>query len=115
MATVDDLVAALRNGHIGKDRGISAIRLAARLDIEPRCLRELIGEANLAGHAIGGHPRRGYFMAANVEEAQEIAAFLTKRAKFSLLRASRILGKPVMELAGQIDLINDQEVSNHVR
>jgi len=104
MTTVQNLVDALAAGHRGRDRGISAVRLAARLDIPPRMLRELIGEANLAGHAVGGHPRRGYFMADSPEEAQEIAGHLIKRAKFGLLRASRILGKPILELAGQMSL-----------
>lgn len=104
MATVSKLVEALAAGHRGRENGISAVRLAARLDIPPRMLRELIGEANLAGHAVGGHPRRGYFMAASPEEAKEIADHLIKRAKFGLLRASRILGKPIVELAGQLRL-----------
>ncbi|MDD5249676.1 MAG: hypothetical protein PHY45_11855 [Rhodocyclaceae bacterium] len=104
MATVQNLVDALAAGHRGHDRGISAIRLAARLDIPPRMLRELIAQANMEGHAVGGHPRRGYFMAANPEEAKEIAYHLIHRAKFGLLRASRILGKPILELAGQMTL-----------
>ncbi|MDO8934213.1 MAG: hypothetical protein Q7U97_17625 [Rhodocyclaceae bacterium] len=104
MTTVQNLVDALATDHRGRDRGISAIRLAARLNVEPRFVRELIGEANLAGHAVGGHPRRGYYMAASAEEAQEIADHLIKRAKFGLLRASRILGQPILELAGQMSL-----------
>jgi hypothetical protein len=104
MTTVAQLVDVLARGHRGRENGISAIRLAAELDIPPRMLRELIGAANLAGHAVGGHPRRGYFMAATPQEAQEIADHLLKRARFGLLRASRILGMPVRELAGQARL-----------
>lgn len=104
MSTVQHLVNALATDHRGRDRGISCLRLAARLNVEPRMVRELIAAANLEGHAVGGHPRRGYYMAATPEEAQDIASFLIKRAKFSLARASRILGRPILELAGQMTL-----------
>lgn len=104
MSNVQALIDALADGHRGHDKGISALRLAELLNVPPRMLRELISEANLAGHAVGGHPRRGYFMADSPEEAREIADHLIKRARSGLLRASRILKQPILELAGQLTL-----------
>jgi hypothetical protein len=102
MSNVHQLVAVLQADHLGRARGISAVRLAARLQIDTRALRELIAEANMAGYAVGGHPRAGYFMAETPEEAKALADHLIHRSKFGLMRASRILGKPILELAGQL-------------
>lgn len=104
MANRADLIAALSR-HIGRDNGIRARDLAAELAISERELRKLISEAIIDdGKAILGIPATGYFIAATTEETLETAAQHVKRARHELLKASRLTGTPLLELAGQMRL-----------
>ena len=104
MATKAQLQGLLAQ-HIGADNGISARNLAAQLDITERELRKMISEAIFEeGRAILGIPATGYFIAATPEETLETAAQHVKRARHELLKASRLTGKPLLELAGQMRL-----------
>lgn len=103
MATVTLLINAL-NGHVGRERGITARHLCARLDVPERRVRQLITEARECGYGICGTPRDGYYMAANAEELHETIEFLKHRALCSLSLASRLSNTPLAELVGQLKL-----------
>lgn len=103
MATVPQLLQAM-TGHIGRDRGITAQRLAGRIDAPVRTVRHLVTQAREDGIAICGTPRDGYFMAANAEELEETIDFLKSRALCSLTLASRLCKIPLVDLLGQLKL-----------
>jgi transposase len=103
MATVNSLLQAL-TGHIGRDRGVSAQRLAGRLDVPVRSVRILVTEAREDGNAVCGTPRDGYYMAASAEELEETIEFLKQRALCSLHLASRLSKQPLVDLLGQLHL-----------
>lgn len=96
------VVAALQ-GHTGKANGIGARELAANVGCSERELRKLISELIIEdGYAIAGTPSSGYFIPANHDECLETVEFHKRRALHELLKASRLSGKPVLELAGQL-------------
>lgn len=103
MVTYHQLLTAL-SGHIGREKGITARRLCARLDVTERQVRSLISEARESGHAICGHPRDGYYIAATAEELEETCQFLRNRAMHSLTLESRLRKTPLVELLGQLNL-----------
>ncbi len=103
MATVAQLLAAL-SAHIGRDRGISARHLCARLNVPARRVRQLVTEAREAGHQICGHPRTGYYVARTAEELLETVEFLKDRALHSLYLASVLSQRPLLEIVGQLRL-----------
>ncbi len=103
MATVHHLLQAM-TGHIGRDRGITAQRLAGRLDVPVRRVRQLVTEAREEGEAVCGTPRDGYYIAANDEELAETITFLKERAMCSLHIASRLSKIPLPDLLGQLKL-----------
>lgn len=109
MATPDALLQALyEGGHIGHTRGIAARHLAGRMDIPDRAVRELVSAARAAGAAVCGHPRTGYYVAETSAELLQTIDFLLRRARHSLWLASRMSGRPLRELAGQL-LITETE------
>ena len=103
MATVHQLLAAL-SSHIGRDRGITARHLTARLDVPERQIRTLVSEARESGYGVCGTPRDGYFIAANAEELDETCQFLRNRALHSLTLESRLRKMPLTDLVGQLKL-----------
>lgn len=103
MANVNQLLQALTQ-HIGRERGITAQRLAGRLDVSARIVRNLVSEARLDGEAVCGTPRDGYYMAANADELEETCRFLRDRAMHSLTLESRMRRVPMPDLLGQLKL-----------
>lgn len=103
MATVTQLLTAL-TGHIGRERGITARHLCARLNVPERRVRQLITEARECGYAICGKPSDGYYIAATAEELQETIEFLKHRALCSLTLASHLSKTPLIDLVGQLKL-----------
>lgn len=91
--------------HQGRERGIGARDLAAKLGVPPRRLRTLISQArDEDGIAICGHPSTGYFMAATPEELNQSCAFLEHRALHSLRLLSRMKKVSLPDLLGQLRL-----------
>lgn len=103
MATLHQLLSVLSH-RIGRDSGISAQALANRLECQERRIRQLVTEAGEDGHAICGHPRDGYYIAATAEDLEETCAFLRRRAMHSLVLESRLRKIPLADLVGQLKL-----------
>ncbi len=101
MKSKHDLLAVLSR-HIGRGHGITVHTLAQQLDITERQVRSLVSELRLAGHAVCGHPRDGYYIAANAEELDETCQFLRDRAMHSLQLESRLRNIPMPDLLGQL-------------
>lgn len=103
MKTTHDLTTVLSR-HVGRGNGISVKALAAEMEITDRQVRALVSDLRMTGLAICGHPRDGYYIAADAEEMQETIDFLTHRAKHSLMLASRMSNIPMPDLVGQMHL-----------
>lgn len=103
MKTAHDLLTVLAR-HQGRANGIAVKALAAELDVTERQVRELVSELRMSGHAICGHPRDGYYIAATPEELDETCQFLRHRALTSLQLESRLRNIPMPDLLGQIHL-----------
>ena len=106
MATKAQLQGLLAQ-HIGADNGISARNLAAQLDVPERELRRMISLLIIEdGAGIAGTPASGYFIPATSAELNDTVEFHKHRALHELLKASRLSGIPLLELAGQLRLKN---------
>ena len=90
--------------HQGRENGICARDLAAKVSVSPRRLRTLISQARDEGMAICGKPATGYFVPTTPEELQESCAFLEHRALHSLRVLSRMRKVSLPELLGQMKL-----------
>ena len=99
-----DGLEALLAGHIGRDRGVTAATIAARLGCTDRTVRELVTELRFAGRGICGRPETGYFIAATAEELEETCGFLRERALHSLKLESQMRHVPLPDLLGQLRL-----------
>jgi len=97
------LLAALA-GHIGREKGITAEALCARLGCTPRRLRALVEDARLDGVAVGAHPKHGYHICATAEELLETIAYLDGRCACSYAQLAILRKHPLLELAGQARL-----------
>jgi biotin operon repressor len=98
------LVMVLSRDHQGRTNGVSAQRLAARLQVPERLLRELISKAREEGTAIVGTPETGYFVAETAEELEQCCQFLRARAMHSLHIEARLRQIPLPDLLGQLRL-----------
>ncbi len=103
MIAKHDVLVALQS-HIGHNNGITAEQLALQLGVEKRQVRHLITELRLDAHAVCGHPKTGYFIAANNQEIEDTCAFLRSRAMHSLALESRLRKTTLPELLGQMSL-----------
>src|SRR5574337_1633685 len=104
MTTKTKLLNALAR-HQGHERGISAAKLAAELEVPPRRLRLLISRCrDEDGVAICGHPRTGYYMAVTPRELAQSCAFLEHRALHSLRLLSRMKAVSLPDLLGQLKI-----------
>jgi biotin operon repressor len=101
--TKTELLNALAR-HQGREKGISAQRLAALLAVPQRRLRKLVSELREEGIAICGTPATGYYMAVTPEELQETCSFLEHRALHSLRRLSQMKKVSLPTLLGQLML-----------
>ena len=88
--------------HSGRDRGVTARVLAARIGITERLLRTLISEARTEGTAIVGTPETGYYIAQTADELDECCRFLRSRAMHSLTIEARLRKVALPELLGQL-------------
>lgn len=103
MATKNDALSLLQR-HVGASNGVTAEQMALSLDIPKRHVRTLVTELREDGIAVCGHPRTGYFIAANDEEIRETCKFLRDRALTSL-RLESVLSKTALpDLLGQLKL-----------
>jgi biotin operon repressor len=90
--------------HQGAANGITAEALAAVLDTTKRHIRTLVSELRLEGIAVCGHPKTGYFIAANDAEIEDTCKFLRSRALHSLTLESRLRKVTLPDLLGQMRL-----------
>jgi hypothetical protein len=67
-------------------------------------VRHQVSALREEGIAICGHPKTGYFIAANAEELETTVEFLKSRALHSLHLASRLTKIPLVDLIGQLKL-----------
>lgn len=103
MKTLNDLLSLLSR-HIGRDKGIRVKELSRELDITERQVRSLVEALRLEGHAVCGHPKTGYFIAATEEELNETCEFLESRSMKGLLQTSRMKKISLPDYIGQIHL-----------
>ena len=101
--TKDQLLAILQR-HEGEGNGISAVALAAAVGCNKRMVRHLVVALRMAGVAVCGHPKTGYFIAATPEELERTCRFLRDRAMTSLVQESKLRGLPLADLLGQLRL-----------
>ena len=91
--------------HQGREAGICAAALAAKLGMPTRSLRKLISRCRQDdGIAICGQPSAGYFMAQTPDELQQSCEFLQHRALHSLAALSRMKQVSLPDLLGQLKL-----------
>lgn len=102
-ATRHDLLRLL-GAHVGAETGITAEALAEALGVNKREVRHLVTQLREQGIAVCGHPRTGYFIAANAEELQATCAFLRSRAMCSLALEAKLRNVPLADLLGQLRL-----------
>lgn len=88
----------------GKANGITGADLAQILELKEREVRHAISELRMEGIAVCGHPKTGYFIAANPAELEETCSFLRDRALHSLTLESKLRHVPLPELLGQLRL-----------
>jgi len=88
----------------GKVNGVTGADLAQILELKEREVRHAISDLRMEGIAVCGHPKTGYFIAANPEELEETCAFLRDRALHSLTLESKLRHVPLPELLGQLRL-----------
>lgn len=104
MTTKTDLLNAMSQ-HQGRDAGICAAALAAKLGLSTRSLRKLISRCRQDdGIAICGQPAVGYFIASTPAELHQSCAFLQHRALHSLAALSRMKQVSLPDLLGQLKL-----------
>jgi biotin operon repressor len=101
MKTTDDLLSVLIR-HVGRDNGITVDYLADELGITGRQVRALVSALRMTGHHICGHPRDGYYIAANADEMRQTIDFMTHRAMHTLTLVSRMTNIAMPDLLGQI-------------
>lgn len=96
--------------HIGKQRGIKGSDMVELIMDGPsdpaseRHLRDLVQDLREEGHHICGHPRTGYFIAANEQELNETCEFLYKRSIGTLHLIARMKNVSLPDLRGQLRL-----------
>ena len=96
MADKNQLLALLSR-HIGEANGITAEGITLAIGVPKRRVRTMVSELRLDGVAVCGHPRDGYYIAANPEEVERTCRFLRARAAQSDARieiASRPTARP---------------------
>ena len=99
------LINLLAARHSGREKGITARRLARLAGVTERTLRLLISAARDEGIAIAGTPSTGYYIATEPQEVEECCRFLRARAMHSLVIEARLRKVAMPELLGQL-LIN---------
>lgn len=90
--------------HHGSANGIGAAGLAKALGWTERRLRLAVSHLREQGAPICGHPRTGYYIAANAAELDEAARFLEHRAMHSLRLLARMRQVSLPALLGQLKL-----------
>lgn len=107
--TADNVLAALSR-HIGRGRGITVSALVYEVtgrESDPsaeRTVREIIVELRLAGHHVCGHPKNGYYIAADAAELDATCRFLVDRSMTSLRQVSAMRRVATPDLYGQLRL-----------
>lgn len=107
--TPDTVLAVLRTLP-GRDAGLRAGDLVVLITGEEstpeleRHLRQCITELRMRGHPACATPGDGYFWGVTQEEVWDTVRNLTRRSLTGLTQASRMTGRTVQELAGQLQL-----------
>lgn len=108
------LVLDVLGDHAGAGNGISArnlVRSILNIDspLAERRLRHTIVALRRAGHAIGGMPATGYFLATSDDELIATCEFLYGRAMTSLTQVAALKRVALPDLRGQLRLPLTQE------
>lgn len=98
------LLNVLAGAHRGRDRGIHARELAAKVGVEERTLRTLITVLREEGEAIVATPETGYYIASTPEDIRHCCAFLRSRSMKTLSHEARLKRISLPELLGQLHL-----------
>jgi hypothetical protein len=69
-----------------------------------RLMRHVITELRMRGHPVCATPSEGYFWGVTADEVENTARHLARRSLTGLTQASRMTGRTVQELAGQLAL-----------
>lgn len=91
-------------GHIGAANGVTVAQIAIWLNWRPREVRHLVTELREHGHALCGHPKTGYYIAASADELEVTCGFLTRRALHALRLVALLRRMPMQDLLGQLKL-----------
>jgi hypothetical protein len=97
-------IQTLATAHTGRDSGIRGDDLAAKCNIAPRMVRDLVSKAREQGTLIAGTPNTGYFIATSVADVTEYCDYLTHRALHSLKLVARAKNIGLPALMGQLNL-----------
>ena len=103
MKSAQDLLVILQR-HIGAGAGVSVYGLAAELNCTTRAVRHLVTELRATGHAVCGHPKTGYYLAASACELEATCSFLRARALHSLTLEAALRKLTLPDLLGQLKL-----------
>ncbi len=103
MADKNELLTLLSR-HIGEAAGITAEGITLAIGVPKRRVRTMVSELRLDGVAVCGHPRDGYYIAANSDEVERTCQFLRSRALHSLTLESKLRHVPLPDLLGQLRL-----------
>jgi len=103
------LVLDVLGDHVGADNGISARELVRKIAGittagGERRLRSIVVALREAGHAIGGTPETGYFIARTDAELDATFEFLYSRAMTSLTQIAAMKRMAMPDLRGQLRL-----------
>jgi len=105
-----DTVLAVLSTLEGRDAGLRVGELVEAITGEEstkqheRHLRHAITELRMRGHPVCATPEDGYFWGVTPEEVWDTVRNLTRRSLTGLTQASRMTGRSVQELAGQLQL-----------
>ncbi|MFI0396010.1 hypothetical protein [Paracoccus jiaweipingae] len=107
--TPDTVLAVLRTLE-GREAGLRVGELVEVITGEEstpqleRHLRHVVTELRMRGHPACATPDDGYFWGVTPEEVWDTVRNLTRRSLTGLTQASRMTGRTVQELAGQLQL-----------
>ena len=98
------MILRLTTWHQGREKGISAARLAGALGLSEREIRKAVSNLREEGSPICAHPKHGYFYPVSQEEIEETCEYLHKRSLHSLRLESQMRRISLPALMGQLQL-----------
>ncbi len=106
-------VSLVLSRHIGRERAIRVVDLAAESGLSERDVRHAVSDLRMQGIALCAHPKRGYWMANSPQEFLEFEEFLRSRAMHSLTMLARMRNVALPVLLGQLALTETNKESQH--